>query len=214
MRTYTLLLSVIAHALAVAVVAAVNLVATDELPAPRRATTLIVVEPIAPPAVPPPARTKPPLPHASSNAAPLVVPEGVHPEPPPTIDLPAHDAAIIGGVTVTEVPAAAEPLPPPSPPAPLVPVRVGGAIRPPVKIVHVAPEYPPLARASRVSGVVILEALIAEDGSVRDVRVLRSVPLLDEAAMRAVREWRFTPTLLNGGPVPVVMTVTVSFTLN
>jgi protein TonB len=55
--------------------------------------------------------------------------------------------------------------------------------------------------------------VIAEDGSVRDVRVLRSVPLLDSAAMEAVRQWRFSPTLLNGQPVPVVMTVSVAFRL-
>jgi len=78
----------------------------------------------------------------------------------------------------------------------------------------VAPRYPAIAQASRVEGVVILEAVIAEDGSVQDVRVLRSKPLLDDAAMEAVRQWRFTPTLLGGQPVPVVMTITVSFTLN
>ena len=77
-----------------------------------------------------------------------------------------------------------------------------------------APRYPAIAQASRVEGVVILEAVIAEDGSVQDVRVLRSKPLLDDAAMEAVRQWRFTPTLLGGQPVPVVMTITVSFTLN
>jgi protein TonB len=77
-----------------------------------------------------------------------------------------------------------------------------------------APRYPAIAQASRVEGVVILEAVIAEDGSVQDVRVLRSRPLLDDAAVEAVRQWRFTPTLLGGQPVPVVMTVTVSFTLN
>ena len=59
----------------------------------------------------------------------------------------------------------------------------------------------------------ILEALIAEDGEVRDVRVLRSAPLFDQSAITAVRQWRFSPTLLNGEPVPLVMTVTVSFTL-
>jgi periplasmic protein TonB len=93
-------------------------------------------------------------------------------------------------------------------------VRVGGSIRQPQKIHHVAPVYPEIARSARVSGIVILEALLAEDGTVRDVRVLRSVPLLDAAAVAAVREWRFTPTLLNGTPVPVVMTVTVAFNLN
>lgn len=59
----------------------------------------------------------------------------------------------------------------------------------------------------------ILEAEIGEDGRVRNTRLLRSIPLLDEAAIGAVRQWRFTPTLLNGEPVPVVMTVTVAFTL-
>jgi protein TonB len=56
--------------------------------------------------------------------------------------------------------------------------------------------------------------VIGEDGTVQNVRVLRSKPLLDDAAVEAVRQWRFTPTLLNGQPVPVVMTVTVAFTLN
>ncbi len=65
---------------------------------------------------------------------------------------------------------------------------------------------PPIAQAARVSGVVILEALIGEDGSVRDAKVLRSVPLLDASALEAVRQWRFTPTLLNGVPVQVIMT--------
>jgi protein TonB len=81
-------------------------------------------------------------------------------------------------------------------------------------VYNVAPIYPPIAQAARVSGVVIVEALIAEDGSIRDVKVLRSVPLLDAPALEAVRQWRFTPTLLNGVPVQVIMTVTVTFTLN
>jgi len=65
-----------------------------------------------------------------------------------------------------------------------------------------------------VQGFVILEAVISEDGAVRSLRVLRSQPLLDAAAVEAVRQWRFTPTLLNGQPVPVVMTVTVNFRLD
>ena len=82
-----------------------------------------------------------------------------------------------------------------------------------MKIADVAPLYPAIARAAHVQGIVILEATIGEDGVVRDVRVLRSIPLLDAAAMDAVKQWRFTPTLLNDQPVPVVMTVTVGFTL-
>ncbi len=77
----------------------------------------------------------------------------------------------------------------------------------------VDPVYPPLARSSRVEGVVILEAVLDATGRVDSVRVLRSIPLLDQAAVDAVRQWRFTPARLNGVPVPVVMTVTVNFTL-
>jgi TonB family protein len=94
-------------------------------------------------------------------------------------------------------------------------VRVGGAVREPTKIKHVAPVYPPLAEQARVTGLVILEAVIGEDGKVQNARVIRPAPLavLDDAALTAVRQWEFTPTLLNGVPVPVVMTVTVNFTL-
>ena len=93
-------------------------------------------------------------------------------------------------------------------------VRVGGDIREPKKIRHVAPVYPEIALQSKVQGVVIIEALIDGGGYVVDVNILRSVPLLDQAALDAVRQWQFTPTLLNGAPVNVMMTVTVNFTLN
>lgn len=93
-------------------------------------------------------------------------------------------------------------------------VRVGGDIKEPKKIRHVAPVYPEVALQSRVQGVVILEAMIDGAGDIIDATILRSVPLLDQAALDAVRQWRFTPTLVNGAPVNVIMTVTVNFTLN
>ncbi len=83
----------------------------------------------------------------------------------------------------------------------------------PRKITDVTPIYPAVARTARVEGVVILEAVIDAAGRVESVHVLRSIPLLDQAAMEAVRQWTFTPTTLNGTPVPIVMTVTVNFTL-
>jgi protein TonB len=107
-----------------------------------------------------------------------------------------------------------EPLPPPPPPRPKDPMPVGGLILPPKKIVHVAPIYPPIALAAGKPGMVILQAVISEDGSVREVKVLRSDPLFDQAAMDAVKQWRFTTPMLNGQPIPVMMTVTVGFTLN
>ena len=82
-----------------------------------------------------------------------------------------------------------------------------------VKVVDVAPIYSAIARAAHVRGVVILEAVLNTQGAVQSVRVLRSIPLLDQAAVDAVQQWRYTPGLLNGRAVPVVMTVTVNFRL-
>jgi protein TonB len=112
---------------------------------------------------------------------------------------------------VVGAPPAPEPAPTPAPPT--GPVRVGGQIKPPRKLNDAPPVYPNLARESRVQGVVILEATIGPDGSVDNVKVLRGIPLLNDAAVDAVRKWRYSPTLLNGVPVPVIMSVTVNFTL-
>jgi protein TonB len=128
------------------------------------------------------------------------------------------ESAAAGGLVAGAVP----PVPPPPPPPPWVrdgvteamaPVRIGGAIKPPTKTKDVRPVYPPIAQSSHLQGVVILEAVIGSDGRVNRVAVLRSIPLLDQAAMDAVKDWEFTPTLLNGTPVPVSMTTTVNFTL-
>jgi protein TonB len=92
------------------------------------------------------------------------------------------------------------------------PVRVGGQIKPPTKVKDVKPEYPAIARTARVAGAVTIEATIGEDGKVIDAKVVRSVPLLDQAALDAVRQWEYMPSLLNGVPVPVLITVTINFT--
>jgi len=93
------------------------------------------------------------------------------------------------------------------------PYRVGGTIAPPRKIKDLAPVYPPTAQRAGIQGVVILEAVIDETGAVTSAKVLRSIPLLDEAAKAAVMQWQYTPTLLNGVAVPIIMTVTVNFSL-
>jgi protein TonB len=216
MRPYTIAFSIVAHAIAAGAAIIAPLLATDELPAPRTATEFVQVVAVTPPPPPPPAprRTTPPTAPPRADVAPLTVPQGIKPEPAiePVRDAPPVDGGIVSfgdcnGCGLVD----AAPTPPPPPPPPVV--HVGGDIKPPRKVVDVAPVYPPLARAARVEGIVILEAVIAEDGSVRDVRVLRPQALLDEAAIEAVRQWRFTPTLLNGQPVPVVMTITVAFKL-
>ena len=91
------------------------------------------------------------------------------------------------------------------------PVRVGGQIKPPTKVKDVTPVYPAIARSARVTGAVVIAATIDEEGKVIDAKVVRSVPLLDQAALDAVQQWEYLPTLLNGVPVPVLVTVTINF---
>jgi len=93
------------------------------------------------------------------------------------------------------------------------PLRVGGQIKEPKKLKNVAPEYPEIARQARVQGVVVLECTISPEGEITRVTVVRGVPLLDQAAVDAVKQWVYEPTLLNGVPVSVIMTVTVNFRL-
>jgi len=73
------------------------------------------------------------------------------------------------------------------------------------------PQYPPLARAARVTGVVLLQATISKQGTIEDLKVITGHPLLNEAAMEAVRQWRYKPQLLNGQPIEVITTITVNF---
>lgn len=93
------------------------------------------------------------------------------------------------------------------------PIRIGGDVRPPRKIHDAPPTYPPAARAAGIEGVVILDATIDPTGAVDDIEVLQSVPELDQAAIDAVEQWRWEPTLVDGEPVAILMTVTINFML-
>jgi len=116
--------------------------------------------------------------------------------------------------------------PPPPPPLPTEqwvasvvpgkrPLRVGdGGIAPPKKIADVVPIYPPIALSARVKGPVVCEIVIDEEGNVIAARVVRSIPLLDQAALDAVKQWKYQPTLMNGVPTPVFATITVNFSLD
>ena len=222
MRTRTFVCSFFVHTLVIGAAMVVRLFATTELPAPPQSTMFAMVSAEVPEVQPPP---QPPVSTTrrlqtaavNPNAVPLEEPDSIAPEPPVVFDaVPTGPGLVIAGVGdpvgdglgLAPPPQAPRVAPPPTP------IRVGSVLRAPQKVHHVAPSYPPIAQQAKISGVVIVEALIAEDGSVRDVKVLRSVPLLDTAATDAVRQWRFTPTLLNGVPVQVIMSVTVTFTLN
>ena len=103
--------------------------------------------------------------------------------------------------------------PPPLPPPPPERIPVGGEVAAAKLISQPRPVYPPLARQAHIQGTVRLKAFISKDGTIENLTVLSGHPLLIEAAMEAVKLWRYQPTLLNGVPVGVVTNVDVKFTL-
>ena len=212
----TVPVSLALHVAAVAALVVAPLLATDSLPALHTSLTVSMVTPVVP-APPPLRRAAPPTeaaPPANPDAASIEVPDGVTKEPDWQRDeiFAANDGpGIVDGIDSA---VALVPPPPPAPPPEVKkPIRVGGEIQPPTKVHHVAPVYPAMAQQARVEGIVIISTTIGVDGSVTDATVLSAKPLLAEAAVEAVRQWRFTPTRLNGEPVPVMMTVTVAFRL-
>jgi protein TonB len=175
------------------------------------------------PMPPPPvvtARQEPRSPNitaSDSSAAPTHAPDTLHAEtaqpsfvPGPVLDatagLPTTPGALPTGPVISAPP-------PPDPPKPAGPVRVADLPVAPRKTVDVRPIYPDIARLARVEGTVIMEAMLDPSGHVTQLRVIKSVPMLDQAALDAVRQWRYTPSLYYGRPVSVLMTVTVRFTL-
>lgn len=214
MRIWTLVVSVCAHAAAIGALIGAPLFATD-LPEPRRPLVFESITPITVPDVPAPARPQE-APSPATQFIPVTEPVALPPDTPSLVADPPADFVAHGGTGVpTDAfdPVGDSVVAPPPPPVRRDPVPVGGVIRPPTRVVYVQPVYPQMAIAARIEGTVILQAVIDEKGSVRELRVLRGHPLLDDAAIQAVTRWRFTPTLLNGTTVPVVMTVTVAFTL-
>ena len=232
-----MLISSAAHVIVIGSVAAVPLLYMGaELPQVPQVLAFVAAAP--PPSPPPP--PPPPAPAATTATRPKpkpVVTSGVRPVPiEPPVEILAETVeteitgeeglpggveggvpgGIPGGVVGGFLPSTIAAPPPPAapPPVPRAPGRVGGAITAPALLSRVAPEYPPIAVSAKVEGVVILEAIVDREGRVEKVKVLRSITLLDEAAKAAVRQWRYSPLLLNGNPERFVVTVTVSFSLN
>jgi protein TonB len=99
-------------------------------------------------------------------------------------------------------------------PTPIKRIRLAARVVEANLIYDVAPKYPPEAGRARVEGTVVLMAVISKDGSVQDVRVESGLPILAQAAMDAVKQWRYKPYLLNGEPVEVDSRITINFTLS
>ncbi len=227
-RFRSFLMSVVGHSvLVIGFVIVPFLGATDQLPNPPVMLAYVAMPPAPPPPPPPPPAPAPASPKVAKRmqelsqsefAAPVEVPDDIVPESGLARGAEGMPGGVEGGVPggvlggvlgglPSEVP------PPPPPPAPVQAVRVGGAITQPALLHRVAPEYPEVALLAQLQGLVILEATVDTEGRVASVRVLRSVGLLDEAAMQAVRQWRYSPLTLNGLPTPFILTVTVAFEL-
>lgn len=227
-RAATLTLSMVIHALLVVAIVLIPILTYDTLPAPGDALRAFFVAPgqVAPPPPPPPppaAGVRPvqrtpvaarPLDQNPDFVAPIEMPEEIKPEE--GLDLGGVEGGVPGGVEggipggvvggiVGGIPTATPP--------PVKAVRVGGNVKAPKLVHQVQPSYPDLAIQARLSAMVIMEALVDTAGRVKTVRVLRGAPLFDEAAMGAVKQWRYQPLLLNGIPTEFILTVTVNFNL-
>jgi protein TonB len=214
------------HALAAAAVVILPLLATEPLPPENaRVANAFFASPsfVVPPPPPPP----PPA-AARAASAPRVAPREAARAFTAPVDVPAEipteasldlgleggvPGGVEGGVPGGVVGGVVGGLPEVAPPPPPRVVRVGGVVREPRKVKDVPPVYPRVALEARLQGMVILECVISPQGRVENVKVLRGVPTLDEAAVAAVRQWAYTPTLVDGVPTSVVMTVTVNFML-
>jgi protein TonB len=216
-RRWTLIGSIAVHGALLAALIGISVASALDGPQVFRGLNryVIAAAPPEPPAPPPSSPSPKTTIVANPSLAPLTAPTGFQPEidlPPSTGDPLPNSMGTIG-VGVPAGGGVSEALPSaPPPPVPEI-VHIGGNIRPPQRLNYVPPVYPPIALSARVEGTVILEATLDETGAVRDVRVLKSIPLLDRAAIDAVMRWRYSPTRLNGVAVPVVMNITVRFAL-
>ena len=205
-RTMTVFVSIVVHVVIIGALIVVPLLYfNDELPTPHEVISVFAAAPPQPvattgqqplaPVAPPDTITTPaqPPPDPSNAGVPGGVPGGI--------------AGGVAGGVVGGIPNA------PPAPAAQAPVRVGGQIKAPDLVHRVEPRYPPIAQNAHVAGAVVLEAVVDKTGRVQSVRVVRGIPLLNDSAVEAVKQWRYSPLMLNGQATPFILTVTVTFRL-
>lgn len=213
----------------VAILILIPLIYTEALP--RTMLTTLLVAPPPPPPPPPPAAApikvvKPVarLIQAGKLVAPRAIPKEIsiikEQELPPDVAAVGVVGGVPGGVPGGQAGGVLGGIigglgsnPPPPKEGPKR-IRVGGQVQQAKILNKTLPIFPALAKQARIQGTVRLQAIIAKDGSVQELQVLSGPPLLVQAALDAVRQWRYSPTLLNGEPVEVVTTIDVIFSLN
>jgi len=242
-KTWTIFVSFIGQIAFVGVLVILPMIFFDQLPGAQLISSLVAPPP-PPPPPPPPAAAPPVkvvkvIPRqfdAGKLMAPKVIPKEVatikeEELPPPTSGVAGVVGGVPGGVAggtpggvlggiIGSVPSAAPPPPPPPPkkveekPATPQRIKIGGSVQQAKLVRQPHPVYPPLAKQARIQGTVKLSAIISKDGTIQKLEVISGHPLLVPAALEAVKQWVYQPTLLNGEPVEVITQIDVNFTLS
>jgi protein TonB len=229
-KPWTVVLSMVFQTCFLAILILIPLIYTEALPKTMMAT-MLTAPPPPPPPPPPPAvaqivHVKPQahLMDAGKLVAPKIIPREVKiikEDAEPDMASVGMTGGVPGGVAggsmggvLGGVIGGMGGAPPPPKPHQSGPLRVGGNVQAARIVNRVQPVYPPLARQTRISGTVRLHAIIGKDGAIKELEVLNGHPLLQQAALDAVRQWRYQPTLLNGEAVDVDTTIDVIFSLN
>jgi protein TonB len=223
--SWAVTLSVVAQTLVLLILILIPLIYTQALPKAMLSTLLIAPPPPPPPPPPPqavPVKVIKPVARLLTQGklmAPRAIPKDVavfkEAELPPE---PPAGTGVMGGLGGGDIlgglgggsSAGAPPPPPPKAPAR---IKLGGQVQAAKIVAQPQPLYPALARQARIQGNVVLHAIIDKDGRVGQLEVVSGHPLLVQAALDAVKQWRYQPTQLNGDPVEVDTTITVSFVL-
>jgi protein TonB len=229
-KPVTVLLSAVLQLVFLGILILIPLIYTEALPKTMMATMLTAPPPPPPPPPPPAAvqvvkvRPQVHLMDAGKLMQPKVIPKEVKiikEEAEPDMGAVGAVGGVPGGVAggsmggvLGGVLGGVGTAPAPPKPKPTGPVRIGGNVQAAKLVNRITPIYPPLARQTRISGTVRLHAIISKDGTIQQLEVISGHPLLQQAALDAVRQWRYQPTLLNGEPVEVDTTIDVIFSLN
>jgi protein TonB len=234
-RAVDFFVSVFAHAAAITILILLPLYFTEAIDLKQFTQTLLVAPPPPPPPPPPASPTVVkvrPSRRIFTTAGKLLSPTAIPEKVAMLKEEPVPDDAAVGGV-IGGVPggvpggqmggvlggiiggvAGQTHLPPPPKAGPKAPVRVGGRVKAPLPISTPQPQYPGLARGAKIEGDVVIDAVIDTTGHVVEMRVVSGHPLLIQAAMNALKQWRYEPTFLNEEPISVQLLVTIRFRLS
>jgi protein TonB len=222
-KSWSVILSAIVQITILGVLILIPLIYTEALPK-AMLSTLLIAPPPPPPPPPPPAVVKTivkpvaRLIQSGKLTQPRAIPKEVavfkEAELPPDVITNTNTGGVFGGLPGQGILGGGGPALPP-PPKAATPARIkqGGNVTAASILSQTRPLYPPLARQARIQGNVVLHAIIDKEGKVAQLEVVSGHPLLVQAALDAVKQWRYKPTQLNGDPVEVDTTITVTFTM-